>query len=158
MHWLIDPAPVDAPEAAAMLRHYMREMADRYYLRRSTEAEVDAALAEDPSGDLAPPHGVFLLARLGGALAGCVGVRFGPAPNCELTRLYVAPHARGLGGGARLLAAAEDAARRSGAEVIRLDTRHDLREARALYAKHGFQEVPAFSDGRYAEHWFAKRL
>jgi hypothetical protein len=42
--------------------------------------------------------------------------------------------------------------------VLRLDTRHDLVEARRLYATLGYQEVPAFNDGQYAEHWLAKPL
>jgi ribosomal protein S18 acetylase RimI-like enzyme len=37
---------------------------------------------------------------------------------------------------------------------LRLDTRNDLIEARALYSKLGFQEVPAFNEGPYAQHWF----
>jgi predicted lactoylglutathione lyase len=35
---------------------------------------------------------------------------------------------------------------------------HDLLEARRLYAALGYEEVPAFNHGRYAEHWFAKSL
>ncbi len=41
---------------------------------------------------------------------------------------------------------------------IRADTRHDLVEARGLYTKHGFVEIPAYSRGPYADHWFEKRL
>jgi len=45
-----------------------------------------------------------------------------------------------------------------GLTVLRLDTRHDLVESRRLYAALGYEEVPAFNDGRYAEHWLAKPL
>ena len=31
-------------------------------------------------------------------------------------------------------------------------------EARRLYERHGFEEVPAFNTGKYAEHWFVKNL
>ncbi len=72
--------------------------------------------------------------------------------------MFVDPVARGTGGGAALLAAAEEAAVSLGASAIRLDTRADLVEARALYARHGYREVPPFNDDRYAEHWFGKRL
>ncbi|OSC55801.1 GNAT family N-acetyltransferase, partial [Streptomyces sp. BF-3] len=62
-------------------------------------------------------------------------------------------------GGGLLLAAVEEAARAYGVRLLRLDTRNDLVEARGLYAKHGYQEVPAFHrSNRYAEHWFAKEL
>ena len=46
---------------------------------------------------------------------------------------------------------------RPGRDRIRLDTRADLVEARALYARHGYVEIPAYSHGPYAEHWFEKR-
>ncbi|NYV79008.1 GNAT family N-acetyltransferase, partial [Streptomyces sp. UH6] len=39
-----------------------------------------------------------------------------------------------------------------------LDTRSDLVEARALYARLGYRETPPHNDGVYAEHWFAKDL
>ncbi len=42
--------------------------------------------------------------------------------------------------------------------LLRLDTRADLVEARALYAALGYEEVPAFNTGPYAEHWFTKSL
>jgi hypothetical protein len=44
------------------------------------------------------------------------------------------------------------------APPLRLETRHDLVESRRLYAALGYEEVPAFNHGRYAEHWFAKSL
>ncbi|MGC5412529.1 GNAT family N-acetyltransferase, partial [Streptomyces sp. DT225] len=73
-------------------------------------------------------------------------------------RVYVRPEFRGTGGGGLVLAALEERARALGAALLRLDTRHDLVEARGLYAKHGFREVPAFNRGPYAEHWFAKEV
>jgi ribosomal protein S18 acetylase RimI-like enzyme len=66
--------------------------------------------------------------------------------------------ARGQGGASQLLRAAEEAARGLGAEVMRLDTRHDLVEARGLYAKHGYREIAPYDERRYADHWFEKRL
>ena len=41
---------------------------------------------------------------------------------------------------------------------VRLDTRADLVEARALYARLGYTETGPHNDEPYAEHWFAKRL
>ncbi|MFG1760542.1 GNAT family N-acetyltransferase [Micromonospora echinofusca] len=75
-----------------------------------------------------------------------------------MTRVYVRPAHRGHGGGAALLAAVASRARAAGADRIRLDTRGDLVEARALYARHGYREIPAYNDGVYAEHWFEKVL
>jgi hypothetical protein len=45
-----------------------------------------------------------------------------------------------------------------GASRVRLDTRHDLVEARRLYAKHGYLEIQPYSDNPYADHWFERQL
>ncbi|CAM5276926.1 N-acetyltransferase [Streptomyces avidinii] len=66
--------------------------------------------------------------------------------------------AGGTGGGAALLEVLEAEARALGAVRVRLDTRSDLVEARALYARHGYAEIPAYNDGQYAQHWFEKPL
>jgi GNAT superfamily N-acetyltransferase len=149
--WVIAAEPI---EATSLLRDYFTDVASRYYGRPATEAEVDAALAEDPSDDLA----CFLVGRYDGAPSGCAGLRLIGPGIAELTRMFVHARARRTGGGHALLAAAEDAARTLGARVVRLDTRHDLTEARALYAAHGYAEIPAYSSGPYADHWYEKHL
>jgi GNAT superfamily N-acetyltransferase len=148
---VVRPEPV---EASGLLREYFVDVASRYYGRPATEAEVDAALAEDPTDDLA----CFLVGRHEGVPSGCVGLRLMDPGVAELTRMFVHPRARRTGGGHALLAAAEDAARDLRVAAIRLDTRDDLVEARALYAVHGYAEISAYNDGPYADHWFEKRL
>ncbi|MEU8300499.1 GNAT family N-acetyltransferase [Micromonospora sp. NPDC048909] len=155
--WVVDPARPDQPDAATMLWEYYEEIVARYHRRPLRAGEVEAAMAEFPSDDLVAPTGIFLVARHEGGLAGCAGLRFRPG-WAELTRVYVRPQRRGRGGGAALLAAAEARARSAGADRIRLDTRSDLVEARALYARHGYVEIPAYSRDEYAEHWFEKLL
>lgn len=157
--WTALPHPVSAPDSTALLRRYYTELIVRYYGRPTDEAELSAVLAEEPSDDLTLPSGEFLVARRGGEPAGCVGVRVLDASTVELTRLYVVPGARGQGGAGLLIAAAEHVARDTfDAAAIRLDTRSDLAEARALYAKHGYREIPPYNDGKYADHWFEKKL
>jgi len=155
--WTSRAVPPGAPDAAVLLREYLAEMVRRWHRRPERAEEVTAALAEFPSDDLAAPTGLLLLARRDGQLAGCAGLRWRPG-WAELTRVYVRPAHRRLGGGAALLAAAEAYARAAGADRIRLDTRADLIEARALYARHGYVEIPAFTEGPYAQHWFEKLL
>lgn len=41
---------------------------------------------------------------------------------------------------------------------ILLDTREDLVEARALYARLGYREIEAYNESPYADHWFGKKL
>ncbi|MDQ6840694.1 MAG: GNAT family N-acetyltransferase, partial [Actinomycetota bacterium] len=76
----------------------------------------------------------------------------------HVTRLFVVRSARRRGFGRQLLEEVEAAAANRGFTRLELDTRHDLVEARRLYVRFGFEEVPAFNDGPYAEHWYAKWL
>ncbi|RSS57806.1 GNAT family N-acetyltransferase [Streptomyces sp. WAC06614] len=158
MRWSVVPEPLHTAEATALRRAYYAEVAGRYWGRPATEAEVDDGLADDPGTELVRPTGEFVVGRLDGLPAACGGIRLLDAHTAELTRVYVDPRVRGTGGGAALLAALEDAARSLGARRIRLDTRTDLVEARGLYAKHGYGEIPAYNDGPYAQHWFEKPL
>ncbi|WNV89173.1 GNAT family N-acetyltransferase [Umezawaea sp. Da 62-37] len=152
--WTAAPEPVDTPDAIALLRGYLLEIIGRYWGRPGTEEDVDEELAdgEDYRLDL------LVVARVGGVAVGCAGLNRVDADTVELKRVFVREDRRGQGGGAVLLGAVERAAADLGARSIRLDTRKDLVEARALYARHGYAEVPAFSEGPYADHWFVKRL
>jgi GNAT superfamily N-acetyltransferase len=157
--WTIAPLPVAGPEAMTLLRRYYAEMITRYYGRPTDDAEIAEVLAEEPSDDLTPPTGQFLAARRDGVPVGCVGVRVLDPRTMELTRVYVGPEARGQGVAGLLIGAAETVARDTfGADTIRLDTRNDLTEARALYAKHGYAEIERYNSSPYADHWFEKRL
>ncbi|GAA3338468.1 hypothetical protein GCM10020358_18660 [Amorphoplanes nipponensis] len=78
--------------------------------------------------------------------------------RAELTRVYVRPRFRGSGGARSLLAALEDEAREMGATEMVLNTRLDLIEARSLYSRVGYVEIPAYCTGPYMEVWYGKRL
>ncbi|GHE82932.1 GNAT family N-acetyltransferase [Streptomyces fumanus] len=162
MTWTIAPEPYDSPAAAALWRAYYTEVSDRWYLlhqgRRTDPDELEREIAAAPGADLAPPRGALLLARYAGEPAGTAGVRLLDAATAELTRVYLAPRWRGRGGAAPLVGAAEEAARALGAARVVLDTRADLVEARALYARLGYREIPPYKDDPYAEHCFAKPL
>ncbi|MFJ4919452.1 GNAT family N-acetyltransferase [Streptomyces sp. NPDC088725] len=163
MNWYVRPEPFSTPEATRLRRAYYAEVASRYWGRPATEAEIDRGLADDPPDRLVPPTGEFVVGRLDGEAAACGGLRMldgGTAgPAAELTRVYVCPEARGSGGGAALTAALERAARGLGARRLVLDTRLDLIEARGLYVKHGFAEIPAYREtGPYSEIWYGKQL
>ncbi len=145
-------------EAAALLRTYFDDVAGRYYGRPAAEAELDEAMAADPSDAFSPPHGAFLMARRGDEPVGCVGLAPLSEGVLELGRMFVLPAVRGRGLGTRLLNAAEEIARGRGAPAIRLNTRHDLVEAQALYRAHGYAEIGAYTDAPYAEVFFEKRL
>lgn len=160
--WTITPESPGSPAATALWRAYYTEVSDRWYLRhegrRTDPAELARETARVTGSELAPPTGRLLVARWAGEPAGTAGVRLLDAARAELTRVYVAPALRGRGGAALLVGAAEAAARELGAARIVLDTRGDLVEARALYARLGYREIPAYNDDPYAEHWFGKEL
>jgi len=160
--WTIAPEPVDSPVAAALWRAYYTEVSDSYYLlhegRRTDAAELEREIAAHAGAELAPPTGRLLVARYGGEPAGSAGVRLLDATTAELTRVFVHQGMRGKGGAALLVGAAEEAARDLGADELILDTRGDLVEARALYARLGYTETGPHNDDKYAEHWFRKDL
>ncbi|MFI9061667.1 GNAT family N-acetyltransferase [Streptomyces sp. NPDC053429] len=156
--WQVAPEPFTTADATALRRAYYAEVAGRYWRRSVTEAEIDEGLRDDPADGLAPPTGRFVVGRYDGRPMSCGGIRLLDPTTAELTRVYVDPRARGTGGGAALLRALEDAGRDMGAERIRLDTRSDLVEARRLYARQGYVEIPAYNAGPYAEHWFEKPI
>ena len=72
--------------------------------------------------------------------------------------MWVAPRARGLGLGRRMLLALEQYAREAGVAILHLETNRALIEAIQLYRACGYQEVEAFNDEPYAHHWFEKHL
>jgi GNAT superfamily N-acetyltransferase len=162
MTWTVAPEPYDSPVAAALWRAYYTEVSDRWYLlregRRTDPGELEREIAAESGAGLAPPRGQLLVARYDGAPAGTSGVRLLDATTAELTRVFLVEGMRGRGGAALLVRAAEDAARALGAARMVLDTRSDLVEARALYARLGYRETEAYNAGPYAEHWFAKEL
>lgn len=158
MTWTVAPESFDSPDASRLRRDYYGEVAGRYWGRSATAEEIDDGLTDDGAGLLAGTTGTFVVGRFHGAAQACAGLLVVDADTAELTRVFVRPAFRGTGAGGLLLAAVEGAARVFGVRRIRLDTRGDLVEARGLYAKHGYREVPAFHRRRFAEHWFAKEL
>ncbi|MGV9563026.1 GNAT family N-acetyltransferase [Streptomyces sp. NPDC003480] len=126
--------------------------------RTTDPDELEREIAAETGADLAPPGGVLLVARYGGRPAGTAGVRLTDPATAELKRVFLRGDMRGRGGARLLVTAAEDHARALGARQMILDTRRDLVEARALYARLGYVETEPHNDEPYADHWFGKRL
>jgi GNAT superfamily N-acetyltransferase len=140
-------------DARWCLEHYFAELDTRF------DAGFDPALSISADAhELVPPAGALIVARLGDEPVGCGALKFhGDAP-AELKRMWIAPSARGLGVGRRLLRELERHAREAGVTVVRLETNQALTEAIALYRRSGYVEVDAFNTEPYADHWFEKRL
>ena len=153
----ISPSQPDSAEAHAVLTDYFREVAGRVYGREATDAEVEAEMRADPSDYLCPPGGLFLIARAGQTVVGCVALRLLPGGLGEVMRVFVEPAARNRGVGALLMGTVEAAARSHGVTRVRLDTRQELIEARRLYARLGYHPTVPFNEG-WADLWFEKSL
>ena len=147
----VRPDAPDSPDARACLQAYFAELDRRFEGGFAPDPSVWAGAAE-----LAPPTGLFLVARSGPEAVGCAGLRWIDADTAELRRMWVSPVIRGQGIARALLRAAEAATRDFGRSTLRLDTHAALAEAQALYNREGFTAVPRFNDNPYAHHWFAK--
>lgn len=112
--------------------------------------DFDRELASLP-GAYAPPDGGLWLARVGGAVAGCVALRPIGDGLCEMKRLWLRPAYRGRGLGRRLAETCVAAARAAGHRAICLDTLGNMAAAHALYADLGFREIPAYYDNPLAD-------
>jgi ribosomal-protein-alanine N-acetyltransferase len=137
-----------------------RSAAHAGHVRRARPADAAAIVALEehfPSDRLSPrsvrrflaaPQARVWVAELRGAVVGNLILL--TRRNSRCARIYsivVAPAARGLGLGRRLLAAAENEARRLGLAALVLEVRTDNRAARALYGRLGYvqvQRLPGF--------------
>jgi putative acetyltransferase len=120
--------------------------------------------AADPAAaaeDLAAPNCLVLLARAGTEPVGCVAlvdqIRFG-----EISRLYVAASARGMGIGRGLLREAEYLSAELGLRLLRLWLAPGRAAARSLCCSMGWQDCdPVGVTGTQTDtvrHWLEKRL
>ena len=150
----IEPRDPADPQAQHCLREYVRELDRRF----DAGWDPSRSISADPH-EMRPPAGLLLVASLASEPIGCGGLKFHDGEPTEIKRMWVAPSARGLGVGRRLLTELEaHAAERATSPVVRLETNGTLSEAIALYRSAGYREVPAFNHEPYAHHWFEKRL
>ena len=148
----IDEVPATADAARQCLDRYYRELQQRFPEGFDPAKSVLHSLAE-----FDPPRGSFMVMRLGDGLIGCGGLTpLGDA--AYLKRMWVAPEARGMGLGRKLLEALEEKASSLGYRSVKLETHRSLGEAQRLYRSSGYREVPPFNDEVYAGHWFEKPL
>jgi DNA-binding MarR family transcriptional regulator/GNAT superfamily N-acetyltransferase len=146
----VDP---EHPDARYCLAEYVAE------LNRRSERGFDPSVgATALPHEVRPPAGQFLVAYLHGEAVGCGAVKHHGDGPAEIKRMWIAPRARGLGLGRRLLETLEACASASGAWVAHIETSAVLTEALSLYRSAGWVEVPAFNDEPFADHWFEKVL
>lgn len=149
----LEPADAGSDEAREVVRRYFGDIGTRF-----TEPLDVTSYAASDADEMSPPDGCFLLARAGGLVVGCGGLRRHAATVGEVKRMWVEPGWRGLGLATRLLHALEDQARRTGYREVYLDTHVSLVEAQAMYRALGYRAIDRYNDNPHAGHWFAKTL
>ncbi|MGI8712773.1 MAG: GNAT family N-acetyltransferase [Solirubrobacteraceae bacterium] len=108
--------------------------------------------------ELGPPSGALVVGWVSDDPVCVGGVKRLDDRTCEIKRMYVAPAWRGRGVARRLLHALEDAARRIGYGVARLDTGPKQLSARGLYVSEGYVEIENFNANPVASFWGEKPL
>jgi len=105
----------------------------------------------------------FVLTReervVGGA--GIGPLKGGDKDTCELRKMYFLPEARGFGFGKQLLELCLKIATEKGYRRCYLETLEHMDQARAMYAKFGFQRMKARlgSTGHFGcNHWYELKL
>ncbi len=149
----ITPVDPEDRDAQYCLAEYVAELN-----RRSTRGFDPSVGATALPHELRPSRGEFFVVYLHGEAVGCGGVKHHSDAPAEIKRMWLAPQARGLGLGRRLLETLEACAREGGAREAHIETSAVLSEALALYRSSGWVEVAPFNDEPFADHWFEKKL
>ena len=149
--------PYGQPDALRLIEEVQAEYVQRYGGRDDTPLEQ--AMFEPPAGSF------FVGYLLGEAVATGAWRRtdvpaFGAAAVAEIKRMYVVPHARGVGVARRMLAHLESTAAAAGFDALVLETGLRQPEAMALYESSGYTRIPSFGYYQHAplNRCYAKRL
>jgi GNAT superfamily N-acetyltransferase len=142
----------DSAASADLQRAYFADIESRY-----PGWSPELIPSADPA-EVAPPVGAWIVAYLDGRAVGCGGVKRLDEASAELKRIYVAPAARGLGLGRRLLEELERRARELGYDRLRLDTGDLQPEALALFRSAGYEQIPDYNGNTWATYWMERQL
>ncbi|MEQ8604596.1 MAG: GNAT family N-acetyltransferase [Marivibrio sp.] len=147
----VEITPVEGGDGLIFLKTLFVEYAEALEYDVCFEA-FDRELEGLP-GPYTPPKGGLWIARVDGAIAGCVALRpvvdvNDGAEAGEIKRLYVRPHFRGHSLGTKLIEATIERARTGGLDRLLLDTVGGRMErAIGLYRGLGFRRYQRYYDG-----------
>lgn len=146
---------MDHEPAAGLVAAMRAELAGVY-----DDLDLDAAdMPKAGPAELGPPGGTFLVGfDDAGRAVCCGGVKRLEDGTCEIKRMYVVPQARGRGVARELLRRLEDAARRLGYDVVRLDTGPRQPSAERMYREAGYRPIGNFNGNPVASFFGEKRL
>jgi GNAT superfamily N-acetyltransferase len=140
------------PDAGALAAFAARTFAEAFGAQNNPDDlrahQAETYGAEQQGRELADPRFITLLAEQDGELVGYTQLRTGKVPACvthdapiEVLRFYVDKPVQGTGLAQRLMKAAFNAARESGARHIWLGVWEKNPRAIAFYMKEGFVDV-----------------
>jgi ribosomal protein S18 acetylase RimI-like enzyme len=142
----IEIQPAAAPADLTAARDLFVEYAESLDYDTCFEG-FDQEISEFP-GAYGSPRGALLIAVQAGQPVDAVGLWPLDEDAAEMKRLYVKPHARGLGIGRQLAAGVIEEAERLAYKRLELETLPRMAEARALYRDLGFEaQFSGASDG-----------
>ncbi|NQD38161.1 GNAT family N-acetyltransferase [Permianibacter sp. IMCC34836] len=128
-------APADAARGPALQSLIVMVLSE--YGLQADLTGVDADVL-DIERHYRQPGGDFFAVQRAGTLVGTMGFVPIDADTCELRKMYLLAAARGCGLGRRLLTLAETEVRQRGYRFMQLETASVLKEAVALYERHGY--------------------
>jgi putative acetyltransferase len=142
--------PADNATAAHVIRTVMTEFScdgEGFSLHDPEVEDMAAAYAGDRSGFFVIEHSVGGPAGAGEGFrstivlggAGFAPLTGGDPDTCELRKMYVLKEGRGFGGGKLLMEACLEGARAAGYTKMYLETVTTMKDAAAVYKKHGFE-------------------
>jgi len=110
------------------------------------------------------PGAGYFVAEVDGEIVGGGGIYPTdalPEGTCELVKMYLLPHGRGLGLGRTLIEKSLEFAKQSGYRQVYLETMPELKKALEVYAKFGFEYLkgPMGNSGHTGcSLWMLKKL
>lgn len=151
--------PADNPALARIIRDTLAEFG----------ANHPGTVYYDPTTDhlfelFRQPGAAYFVAELNGEIAGGAGIYPTDglaADTCELVKMYLLPHARGISLGRTLIEKSIAFAQEAGYRHIYLETMPELRQALKVYEKFGFEylQAPMGNSGHTGcSLWMLKRL
>jgi GNAT superfamily N-acetyltransferase len=140
--------------AAEMLAEYLRWIAGVAAESYGLSIDVDAMVASDldDKSKFYPPRGRFYLLRHEGVYVGIGCLKQLAAGVAEVQRMYVRPHARGIGAGRCLIERLLDDARALSYRIVRVESLRVLTAAHTLYRSVGFVEVAPYAANSMKEY------
>jgi putative acetyltransferase len=133
---IVEPVQIATDEVRALIEELDQTLAREYLPEQQHGLRLDTIFQ---------PHVRFFVARLDGRAVGCGGVALFESFG-EVKRMYVRGDARGRGIARALLSRIESEARKSGLDLLRLETGDRQFDAIRLYERAGFQRCEVFGD------------